>query len=411
MQAPTPEQQLLAALDSALAGTFDFGIRVLKPPRWQPAVDSEASRELANLPYRQDGNPWHEDTARSTYMAANVLMTGVLDNLGSIRSLIGEPMPAIGPRVLARSAMEIGATAWWLMEPGIGVRRRTCRQLVLSLISARRSAQVAEELGDPDGITDAHDREKEVADLIKDLAILPPNGKRFSPAIEDEKLPEATGLTAAMLKPCYPGHAETRAFYRTYSAVLHGHLYGLMNYMTPTVQPDEQNLLSWQLRGSDLYRDVELALLSFREPFKRINQHMNWGRIEYDLWHAKTGKFLNWVTRRNLQTHPLPSACAAACDAGLRRHQRHAAALVGLPCPASGTKALSEHNLGAFRPDFQVPGPLAGSPKRYSPGTGVIATLRQRLLNRITGVGYWVAVRARSRTPAVVPTYMSSVVR
>jgi hypothetical protein len=102
-----------------------------------------------------------------------------------------------------------------------------------------------------------------------------------------------------MLKPCYPGLAETKVFYRTHSAVAHGHLYGLMNFMTPVVQPDGETLLSWQLRGSDLYRDVELALLSFREPFKRINQHMNWGRIEYDPWHARVGKYFALVTRRN----------------------------------------------------------------------------------------------------------------
>jgi hypothetical protein len=72
---------------------------------------------------------------RSTYATASVLMTGVLDSLGSIRQIIGEPMPAMGSRVLTRSAMEIGATAWWLMEPGIGIRRRTCRHLALNLIS------------------------------------------------------------------------------------------------------------------------------------------------------------------------------------------------------------------------------------------------------------------------------------
>ena len=307
MQTPTREQQLLAALDSALAATVDFGIRVLKAPRWQPAPDSEASRELTTLPTRQDGNPWDEDTARWTYAAASLLMTAVIDNVGSIRGLIGEPMPAIGPRVLARSAMEIGATAWWLMEPGIGVRRRTCRHLVLSLISARRAAQVAEELGDLDGIRDAQDREKQVTDLIGDLAILSATGNnRFSPTIEGENLPEATRLTAAMLKPCYPGLTETKVFYRTYSAVLHGQFYGLMNFMTPSTQPDGKTLLSWQLRGSDLYRDVEIVLLSFREPFKRINQHMNWGQIEYDLWHARVGKSLDLVTRRNFWKQSLP---------------------------------------------------------------------------------------------------------
>jgi hypothetical protein len=299
MQTLTPEQQLLAALGSALTATVDFGVRVLKSPRWQPAPGSEASRELVSLPRRQDGNPWDEDIVRSAYAAASILMTGVLDNLGSIRGLLGEPMPAMGPRVLARSAMEIGATVWWLMEPGIGVRRRTCRHLVLSLISTRRAAQVADELGEPDGIRDAQNPEEDLMDLLRDLAIHPPTGSRYSPVIEGEQLPAATVLTAAMLKPCYPGLAETRVFYRTYSAVLHGHLYGLMNFMRPGVQPDETTLLSWQLRGSDLYRDVELALLSFREPFKRINQHMNWGRIEYDLWHMRVTKFLNMVTQRN----------------------------------------------------------------------------------------------------------------
>ena len=149
METPVAEQQQLrAALDAALAATTDFGIRKLRNPRWQPAPDSEASAELASRQIRQDGLPWSEDVLRTPYALASLLMTGVLDNLGSIRQLIGDPMPAIGPTVIARSAMEIGATAWWLMQPGIGARRRTCRQLALSLVSARRAAQVAQELRD-----------------------------------------------------------------------------------------------------------------------------------------------------------------------------------------------------------------------------------------------------------------------
>ena len=82
-----------------------------------------------------------------------------------------------------------------------------------------------------------------------------------------------------MLEPCYPALTGTRSFYRSYSAVLHGQLYGLMNFMTPALQADGSILLSWQLRGSVLYGAVEVALLSFREPFKRINQHMGWAAL------------------------------------------------------------------------------------------------------------------------------------
>jgi hypothetical protein len=88
------QQRLRAALGAALATTFDFGIRKLKDPRWQPGRDSEASADLANGQVRQDGQPWSDDVLRTPYAAANLLMTSVLDNLGSIRQLIGDPMPA-----------------------------------------------------------------------------------------------------------------------------------------------------------------------------------------------------------------------------------------------------------------------------------------------------------------------------
>jgi hypothetical protein len=68
-----------------------------------------------------------------------------------------------------------------------------------------------------------------------------------------------------------------------------------VNFMTPAIQDDGSILLSWQLR-SVLYGAVEVALLSFREPFKRISQHMGWGRLEYDLWLTRVGRSLNVVT-------------------------------------------------------------------------------------------------------------------
>ena len=153
----------------------------------------------------------------------------------------------------------------------------------LSLVSARRAAQVAQELRDDQSREEGLAQEDRVLAQIASLAISPPEGPRYRPVIEGESFPEATEITAAMLEPCYPALTGTRSFYRSYSAVLHGQLYGLMNFMTPAIQADGSILLSWQLRGSVLYGSVEVALLSFREPFKRINQHMGWGRLEYDL--------------------------------------------------------------------------------------------------------------------------------
>jgi hypothetical protein len=81
---------------------------------------------------------------RTAYAAANLMMIGVLDDLASLQRLLGDQMPVIGPTVVARSAIEIASGVWWLMEPGIGARRRVCRELALSLTSARRARQVSQ---------------------------------------------------------------------------------------------------------------------------------------------------------------------------------------------------------------------------------------------------------------------------
>jgi hypothetical protein len=206
---------------AALEATVRFGRRHLGPAKWEPEPGSEAAAEIANTEVRQGGDPWGEDPPRTAYAAANLMMTGVLDNLASIHKLLGIEMPVIGPTVVARSAIEIASGAWWLMEPGIGARRRVCRELALSLESARRARQVAEEFqaqGVQVGqeIADALQQEARVLQRITDLGIAPPS-PGLSPRVESEKAESATDATAAMLRqrcrsPCRgrPSTAPTR---------------------------------------------------------------------------------------------------------------------------------------------------------------------------------------------------------
>jgi hypothetical protein len=288
---------LLTQLEDALQATVKFGSRHLAAPIWEPAAKSEAATEFANGETRQSGDPWGEDPARTTYALASLLMTGVLDNLGSIWRLLGDPMPVLGPTVITRSALEMGATAWWLTEPGIGVRRRVCRELVRSLASARRGAQVAVELDDPIGQAEALAQEGNVLKRIDDLAIGAPSGPKFRPVLEGESFPDATKLTAAMLKPLLPAGNPGESFYRSYSAVTHGEVYGLMNFMTPVPQPDGKDLLVWQLPGPVLDSTSQMAICAFRQPFERIRKVMGWGVIEKDLWLQKLHKIFNPPTK------------------------------------------------------------------------------------------------------------------
>lgn len=291
------------ALDgrAALESTARFGRRHLGSAKWEPEPGSEAAAEIANTEVRQTGAPWGENPPRTAYAAASLMMTGVLDNLASIHKLIGIEMPVIGPTVIARSAIEIASGAWWLMEPGIGVRRRVCRELVLSLESARRARQVAQEFqvhalahGVQAGqeITDALQQEAEVLQRIMDLGIAAPTSG-FSPKVENEKAESATNATAGVLKDVLRKYGPGSSIYRTYSAVTHGTLYGLMNFTESGVAADGSKLLSWQLCPELLDSTVQMAIAAFDQTYRRINKVMGWGKLEHNLWEIKLGKIYN----------------------------------------------------------------------------------------------------------------------
>jgi hypothetical protein len=66
---------------------------------------SEAAQELASGETCANRDPWGERPPRTAYATANLMMRAVLDNLGSLRRLLSDQMPVIGPTVVARSAI------------------------------------------------------------------------------------------------------------------------------------------------------------------------------------------------------------------------------------------------------------------------------------------------------------------
>ena len=248
----------------ALEVTLRFGNRHLGPAEWEPAANSEAAAELASTEKRADGTLWGENPPRTAYAAANLMMTAVLDNLAGIGKLLDDQMPVIGPTILARSAIEIAASVFWLMEPDIGVVNRVCRELALSLTSARRAGQIAREFQDqgftlPAEVAAVAQDEARVLQRIADLGIAPPT-------------------------------APPEFVYRAYSAVTHGQIYGLMNFTAPTVSSDGSALRHWYLPPEVLDSTVQVTIGAFREVYRRINKVMGWGKLEGDLWEIRLWK-------------------------------------------------------------------------------------------------------------------------
>jgi hypothetical protein len=86
-----------------------------------------------------------------------------------------------------------------------------------------------------------------------------------------------------MLKGAFPAGTSSEVVYRVYSAVMHGEIYGLMNFMAPCIQANGSTRLEWGLPGDVLDSTVKLAILAFREPYWRINHVMGWGNLEREL--------------------------------------------------------------------------------------------------------------------------------
>jgi hypothetical protein len=281
---------------AALQATVDFGAQAFGPAIWEMTASSEAAAEMATSEASPAG-PWGDRPALTAYAAANLMMIGVLDNLTCLHQMLGDTMPAIGPTVVARSAIEMASTVWWLMEPRIGVRRRVSRELVLSLISARRAGQVARRMqetgydtsgqGIAASVTAALQQEPNVLKRITDLGVNSPTGSNFEPVIEGERSAKATDATGAMLRAVIPAAAPSDLVYRTYSAVAHGELYGLMEFMKPSASLSDSPMLLWDLPADILDSTVQLTISAFHQVYNRIRKVMGWGMLAGDLWEAK----------------------------------------------------------------------------------------------------------------------------
>jgi hypothetical protein len=109
-----------------LACTCDDVMRWLPPPQWEPAWQSEAARECGNGETGPCG-AWGEHTVRTVYAGAALYLDTILRCIQAMAgALTAESTPYV-MNALARAAMEAGAQLWWLLQPGIGVRRRVAR--------------------------------------------------------------------------------------------------------------------------------------------------------------------------------------------------------------------------------------------------------------------------------------------
>lgn len=192
--------------------------RWLPEPEWRPGWQSEAAAERANRE-AGPGGPWGPDPVRSAYVAAALYLEAVQQSMRALSASLTPNSTHYVPNCLARAAMEAGSQAFWLLEPGIGARRRVARFMLLRAAGARhRSEQV--KLTDPGATSLYGETPEQAAALAGSLGLrceyTPKDKYRGDWRCEDQRLPGYTqrskALETAMLSP---------AAYSIYSGAAH----------------------------------------------------------------------------------------------------------------------------------------------------------------------------------------------
>lgn len=100
-----------------LTGTCDDVTRWLPPPQWEPAWQSEATRECGNGETGPSG-AWGEHTVRTVYAGAALYLDTILRCIQAMAgALTAESTPYV-MNALARAGMEAGAQLWVATSAG-----------------------------------------------------------------------------------------------------------------------------------------------------------------------------------------------------------------------------------------------------------------------------------------------------
>lgn len=230
-----------------LTRTCEDAGRWLPGTGWQPAWQSEAEGEIGNGELRADGSPWGKKPVRTAYAAATVFLFAALDALLALRDSVNVSSTSYVPGVLSRATMEAGSQTFWLLEPGIGARRRVIRSVLVRAGSAANLKETVE-AGAPTETVSDYGEDPAIVEVYAQglgLAYAEKKGQHGRKALECEgdRLPSYTARAVALETAM-----KMSAGYRIYSGAAHAELYSAMQAWRNTTSGTAAPLERWRDR-------------------------------------------------------------------------------------------------------------------------------------------------------------------
>ncbi len=264
-----------------LSGTCADLKRWLPEPEWCPGWQSEASVERANQETGPVG-PWGAGPVISVYMAATLYLEAVLQCISSMAATLGADTTPYVLYCLARAGMEAGSQALWLLEPGIGARRRVARFMLLRASGARHRAEEASRSGIADPLAETPDQ---VASLAASLGLeceYREHRRRYGGEWHcgDQKLPGYTQRNMALESAMF-----TPGMYSIYSAALHAEWHALTGSWQEIILADGSKAITIRPDRVAVWGAVLIAAAPAIVPATRAFQLLDYRARRTELVH------------------------------------------------------------------------------------------------------------------------------
>jgi len=185
-------------------------------------ADQERSRDV------DYADEWGPTPAREAHQLAVVCRVAADDHLQSLARLIADPPAVYSTSVVARSASESAARAWWLLDPALTVEERIARGMTERVFSLTEVARLVDDDAD---VANGHlERRQAIVETARRRGMQVKSSKGRAPFIGEPR-PSSTKLANDL----HGGNENLgQFFYRLLSAVDHATTYALMQgVMTP----------------------------------------------------------------------------------------------------------------------------------------------------------------------------------
>jgi hypothetical protein len=253
---------------------------------WLGTAGSQATAERG---YRgpDPSKPWEPRIVSTAYANSRVALTAVSEYAMAIARLITDPPLGphgiLGVEVCCRAAVEIGAHAYWLLDPGISAHDRVCGNLVAQLASSYEAENVGRAMQWRESVRElgisptTEELRRKYADLgLRVTGRLREN----SLAVDGISQPSARSAISD-LAAATPYAAYRRIVYNTLSATAHGTLYGLMRMFVSTDEIEDGEPVVERFADHRIIEAAAgLTMTSFIVVLRRAVELMGWNDLK-----------------------------------------------------------------------------------------------------------------------------------